>query len=210
MVRKIVFLALLMAVIVSAIIIDVEGLSETVRAYASGEDTMGAAMALAALFTLIAALLPLPAEAPALLNGALFAPVTAFLLTYVCAYLGAAIAYECGRLLGYDAAAQLVGVERMRRVEKLINRAGWPTLLALRLSPVMAFTALNWASGVLKLSRPVFYWTMLVGLLPGTYVFTVIPHILDGGRNLWLYVGVIVAIMIGLFAITILRFRNKA
>ncbi|MGD8325287.1 MAG: VTT domain-containing protein [Sphingomonadales bacterium] len=210
MARKIVFFALLIAVIISAIIVDVEKLSETVRAYAADDETMRPAMALAALFTLIAALLPLPAEAPAVLNGVLFTPLVAFLLTYVFAYLGAAIAYECGRLLGYETAAQMIGYERMHRVEKLINRAGWPTLLALRLSPVMAFTALNWASGVLKLSRPVFYWTMLVGLLPGTYVFTIIPHILDGGRGLWLYVGIIAAIMIGLFAITVLRFRNKA
>jgi hypothetical protein len=35
----------------------------------------------------------------------------------------------------------------------------------------MAFT-INWASGILALSRPAFYWTVAAGLLPGTGVFT--------------------------------------
>jgi len=187
----------------------VDGLISAVRNLSEAEGETFTTTILAAFFTFIAALLPIPAEAPALLNGTLFPPLKAFLLTYIFAYLGASVAYECGRLLGHDLAARLIGETRMVKIETLIAKAGWPTLLALRLSPVMAFTALNWASGVLALSRMVFHLTMIFGLIPGTFIFTIIPHILSGGPGFWLYLALSAVVMIGLFAFSVLRLRSK-
>lgn len=182
--------------------------AELVRSAAAGERG-SAAHAGAAAFTFAAALLPIPIEAPALLNGALFPPARAFALTWTFALAGCAASYELGRWLGRAPAIRLLGATRMARVERLLERAGWPTLLALRLSPVMAFTALNWASGVLALSRPVFYWTTAAGVVPGTFVFTVTPHLLRERGSAALLVAVGFALALGLLAVSFLRIRRS-
>ncbi len=166
--------------------------------------------ALAAGFTFLAVLLPLPAEAAALLNGTLFPPVTAFILTWVSAMAGAAASYECGLRLGHRPAERLFGAARLARAQGLIDRAGWPTLLALRLSPVMAFTAINWASGILALSRPVFYWTVAAGLVPGTWVFTMAPELLRDGRATTRLLVIAAAVMLVLFGMSWSRVRRSA
>ena len=164
--------------------------------------------ALAAAFTFLAVLLPLPAEAAALLNGTLFPPHTAFWLTWVSAMAGAAASYELGLRLGHRPAERLFGPGRLARVQGLVDRAGWPTLLALRLSPVMAFTAINWASGILALSRPVFYWTVAVGLVPGTWVFTMVPEVLLDRTATTRIVVMVGVVMLVLFAVSWWRVRR--
>ena len=184
-----------------------------VRAAARGDRGGGAealVYLLAAGFTFLAVLLPLPAEAAALLNGTLFPPATAFVLTWAAAMLGAGASYEVGRWAGRPPAVRLFGADRLRRVERLVDRAGWPTLLALRLSPIMAFTALNWASGILALSRPVFYWTVAVGLVPGTYLFSVVPEVLRRGTSVAGLLGLAAAVMIALFGLSYARLRRSA
>jgi uncharacterized membrane protein YdjX (TVP38/TMEM64 family) len=177
-----------------------------IRAVAEGPSTARwLVYGLAALFAFLTGLLPLPAEAAALLNGTLFPPVTALALTWSGAMAGAAAAYECGLRLGRKPALGLFGAERLERVERLIERAGWPTLLALRLSPVMAFTALSWVSGILALSRGVFYWTVAVGLVPGTYLITMAPELLRHGASAARLVALAAAAMLGLFAISYVR-----
>lgn len=78
-------------------------LAERLRALAGGPDGHPSLLvyALAAGFTFLAVLLPLPAEGAALLNGALFPPVTAFVLTWVSAMAGASASFECGLRLGH-------------------------------------------------------------------------------------------------------------
>jgi len=208
--------AVLVALVVIAIVAGsgavVERATAIVRAAARGDRGPGAEALiylLAAGFTFLAVLLPLPAEAAALLNGTLFPPATAFVLTWVAAMLGAGASYEVGRWAGRPPAVRLFGPERLTRVERLVERAGWPTLLALRLSPVMAFTAINWASGILALSRPVFYWTVAVGLVPGTFVFSVVPEVLERGSSVATLVGLALAVMIVLFALSYRRLRGS-
>jgi uncharacterized membrane protein YdjX (TVP38/TMEM64 family) len=178
-------------------------LAQRLRGLAGGPDGAPSLLvyALAAGFTFLAVLTPLPAEAAALLNGTLFPPLTAFLVTWISAMAGAAASYECGLRLGHRPAERLFGATRLARVQSLVDRAGWPTLLALRLSPVMAFTAINWASGILALSRPVFYWTVAVGLVPGTWVFTMAPEVLLDRRatsKLLVIAGVVMLVLLGL------------
>ena len=175
---------------------------------ANGPGAQALTYGLASVFTFLTVLLPLPAEASAFLNGNLFPAPVAFGLTWTMAMAGAATSYEIGCRLGRAPAHRLFGTAPMDRVERLIHRAGWPTLLALRLSPIMAFTAINWASGILALSRPVFYWTTAVGLIPGTYVFTVVPDLLQSGASTATLVGIGTAAAVGLLGVSFLRMRR--
>ncbi len=74
----------------------------------------------------------------------------------------------------------------------------------------MAFTAINWASGILAVSRPVFYWTVAVGLVPGTWVFTMAPELLlePGGTTRLLAIAGVV--MLVLFGVSWARVRRPA
>jgi uncharacterized membrane protein YdjX (TVP38/TMEM64 family) len=55
----------------------------------------------------------------------------------------------------------------------VVVASGAPGLLLLRLTPVVAFTAINWAAGLTPLSRWTFFWTTAVGIIPGSILFTV-------------------------------------
>jgi len=211
-------LALVIIVLLLALILWTQGgavverATTAIRRAASGAGGPGSQLLvylLAGLFTFLTVLLPLPAEAAALLNGALFPPVTAFVLTWTLAMLGVAASYEIGRRWGRAPAARIFGDHRLSWAERLVEKAGWPALLGLRLSPVMAFTALNWASGILALSRPVFYWTCAVGLMPGTFVLTITPSLLASRRWTALLVGFGVAVAVGLVWVSIRRVRRS-
>jgi uncharacterized membrane protein YdjX (TVP38/TMEM64 family) len=73
----------------------------------------------------------------------------------------------------------------------------------------MAFTALNWASGILGLSRPVFYWTAAAGLVPGTFVLTITPHLLASARTTTLLVVLGFAFALGLIWVSVRRVRRR-
>ncbi|MGE0443123.1 MAG: TVP38/TMEM64 family protein [Gemmatimonadales bacterium] len=187
------------------------GLATSIRSMAAGAEgpvSQWVVLGAAAAFTFLTVLLPLPAEAAAILNGILLPPVPAFILTWTLSFAGAAASYELGRVLGHGPANRLFGADRVARLERLIDRAGWPLLLGLRLSPVMAFTALNWVSGILSLSRPVFYWTTAAGLIPGTLVFTIAPGLLTRRTSGTVLLVGGFALAIGLVAWALQRLRR--
>jgi|GEM_PF-2113697 uncharacterized membrane protein YdjX (TVP38/TMEM64 family) len=206
-------------IVLIALVVFIAGIGSTVtseavdaiRSAADGSEgpwSRALVYAVAAAFTFLTVFLPLPAEASAFLNGGIFPPGVAFVLTWVMAMAGAAASYEIGRWLGRPPAERMFGKVRLARVERLVEKAGWPTLLALRLSPVMAFTAINWASGILALSRPVYYWTTGVGLIPGTFVFTVVPGVLEDGGSAGLLIGLGFAAVFLLLGVSYLRMRE--
>ncbi|MDH3223729.1 MAG: VTT domain-containing protein, partial [Gemmatimonadota bacterium] len=118
------------------------------------------------------AVLPIPAEAPAMLNGALFGPVTGTLITWTGALAGAWISFEIARALGRPVASRIVSAGALDRTDALVERAGWSGLLILRLLPVVAFTAINWGAGLTSVSRWRFLWTTALGIVPGAILFT--------------------------------------
>ncbi len=127
---------------------------------------------LAPLFTLIVAILPIPAEIPALLNGMVFGPVWGTLVTWLFALTGAQISFELARRFGRPLGERLVPLRLLQQADRTMQSAGWPVLLTLRFLPTVAFTAVNWAAGLTMVSRRTFVWTTALGILPGAIVFT--------------------------------------
>lgn len=118
------------------------------------------------------AVLPIPAEAPAMLNGALFGPVAGTLITWFGALLGALVSFEIARALGRPVAGRIVPRATLDRADALVTQAGWTGLLVLRLLPMVAFTAINWGAGLTSVSRWTFVWTTALGIIPGAILFT--------------------------------------
>ncbi len=132
----------------------------------------GWAYLLAPLLMIVVAILPIPAEFPAMMNGMLFGPVVGAFITWSGGVVGAIISFELARKFGRPMAERFVKTSLLNKVDKLLSSAGWPGLLFLRLLPIVAFTALNWGIGFTKLSRWTFIWTTALGILPGAILFT--------------------------------------
>ena len=125
----------------------------------------------APLLMIVVAILPIPAEIPAAMNGMLFGAVLGLAMTWGGAMIGAMISYELARCFGRKLSRRFVKPETMAKFEGLKNTEA-PVLLMLRLTPVVAFTVVNWASGLLQVRRSTFVWTTAVGILPGAIAFT--------------------------------------
>lgn len=117
-------------------------------------------------------ILPIPAEAPAMANGALFGPVLGTVITWIGAMAGAWISYEIARTWGRPVAERMMSRRALARVDTVADAAGWSGLLMLRLIPLVAFTAVNWGSGLSRVPRWRFVWTTAIGIAPGAILFT--------------------------------------
>ena len=128
---------------------------------------------LAALLMIVVAILPIPAEFPAMLNGMIFGPLIGTTITWLGAIVGAWISFELARRFGRPLTERFVKSTLLERTDRVVDSAGWPGLLTLRLIPAVAFTALNWGAGLTTVPRWTFLWTTTLGILPGAIVFTV-------------------------------------
>ena len=126
----------------------------------------------APLVMTLVAVLPIPAEAPAMANGMIFGPVVGSLITWTGAMAGAWISYEIAHAWGRGAAERMVSKAGLERVDQLVDDAGWWGLLVLRFIPLVAFTALNWGAGLCCVPRWRFLWTTAIGIAPGAIIFT--------------------------------------
>jgi uncharacterized membrane protein YdjX (TVP38/TMEM64 family) len=137
---------------------------------------------LAPLFMVVVAVLPIPAEIPAMVNGMVFGSLLGVGITWGGAVIGAMISFELSRRFGRPLGERLLAPEVLAKADQMVLSAGWPGMLTLRLIPVVAFTAINWAAGLTPVSRWTFFWTTTVGILPGALVFT-----LSGSGLGWFY-----------------------
>lgn len=128
---------------------------------------------IAPLLMIVVAILPIPAEFPAMLNGMIFGPLIGTTITWLGAIVGAWISFELARRFGRPLTGRFVRSTLLERADRVMDSAGWPGLLTIRLIPAVAFTALNWGAGLTTVPRWTFLWTTTLGILPGAIVFTV-------------------------------------
>jgi uncharacterized membrane protein YdjX (TVP38/TMEM64 family) len=125
----------------------------------------------APMLMVVVAILPIPAEIPAAMNGMLFGTILGVMITWGGAMIGAMLSYELARYFGRKLTRRFVKPEVVAWFDGLKDTEA-PVLLMLRLTPVIAFTVVNWASGLLQVRRSTFMWTTAVGILPGAIAFT--------------------------------------
>lgn len=125
----------------------------------------------APLLMVVVAILPIPAEIPAAINGMLFGVVLGIIMTWGGAMVGAMISYELARCFGRKLSRRFVKPGVIEKLDGLKDTEA-AVLLMLRFTPMVAFTVVNWASGLLQVRRTTFAWTTAVGILPGAIAFT--------------------------------------
>lgn len=127
---------------------------------------------LAPLFMVAVAILPFPAEIPAMLNGMIFGSALGMAITWSGAVVGAVASFELARRYGRPLSQRWLSADALARADHVVLSAGWPALLTARLIPTIAFTLLNWAAGLTPIRRWTFLWTTAVGIVPGVLIFT--------------------------------------
>lgn len=129
-----------------------------------------AAPVLFGLLYAIVTLLPLPKNVFAALAGVLFGLLLGIVVVLLAALLGATAAFALSRVLGRDAIERITGA-RVARVDALLNRRGIIAVIAVRLVPVLPFTAINYAAGLTSVRTRDYAIGTAAGIVPGTVSF---------------------------------------
>ncbi|MBI4519311.1 MAG: VTT domain-containing protein [Gemmatimonadetes bacterium] len=119
----------------------------------------------------VATALAFPGSVLTLAGGALFGVAWGTLYTSIAANLGANLAFLLARSLGREGIQRLAG-SRLSGLDRAAEQHGFRALLALRLIPLVPFNALNFGSGLTAIPWRSYALATLVGILPGTIVYT--------------------------------------
>ncbi len=132
--------------------------------------------------------LAIPGTIPTLVGGAVFGLWWGTLLNWMGALIGANLAYALSRFLGREGIAQVLGsrarrVPSLERLDQAVRDHGFRGMLALRLIPVVPFNALNLGGGLVGMSWPSYALATAVGIVPGTFVYTMFADALLQGST---------------------------
>jgi len=118
--------------------------------------------------------LAVPGAVLTLAGGAVFGFHWGTLYNSIAANIGANAAFLIARSLGGDAVRRLIGKESnvLNKLDGIVERHGFRGLLTLRLIPLVPFNALNFGSGLMSLRWRTYAIATLVGILPGTAIYT--------------------------------------
>jgi len=115
--------------------------------------------------------LAIPGTILTLAGGAIFGVFWGTIFNTVAANIGANVAFITARLLGRDGVERLAG-PRLERLDRATREHGFKGLLMLRLVPLVPFNALNFGSGLTAISWTAYAAATLVGIFPGTVIYT--------------------------------------
>ena len=119
-------------------------------------------------------------------GGAVFGFWWGTLLNMLAANIGANVAFLLARSLGRDGVRTLMGNDSraLEKLDNVVTRHGFQGLLTLRLIPLVPFNALNFGSGLMSLSWRTYAMATLIGIVPGTAIYTFFADaLLEGSRE---------------------------
>lgn len=134
----------------------------------------------------VAVALAIPGTIPTLVGGAVFGLWWGTALNWLGAALGANLAYLLARFLGREGITQLLGRRArawpaLESLDDAVRHHGFRGMLTLRLIPVVPFNALNFGGGLVGMSWPSYAVSTGLGILPGTFVYTMFADALLEG-----------------------------
>lgn len=125
----------------------------------------GPLAAIASLGLMIAhSFLPVPAEIIAISNGILFGPAFGIFLTWLGGMIGAILSFSITRY--FQSPLRGLLPSRVLQSELLDKSVPTPTLLIMRLIPLISFNLINYALGLSRVKLWTFVWTTALGILP--------------------------------------------
>lgn len=115
-------------------------------------------------------LVPAPKALMTALGGLLFGLWLGALLSWAAAMLGAVVAFGLARILGRDAVGALAR-GRLEQADALLTRHGLGAVVAVRLVPVLPFTAINYAAGLTGVRFAHYVMGSAAGMVPGSLAY---------------------------------------
>lgn len=129
------------------------------------------------LFMVVQAVIPvLPSVAVMVVSTLAYGPVWGGLLAWSGLMVAASIGYLMGRVLGEGALARIVGENRMRGVQGLMDRYGLWAVVAARVSPLISTDAVSIAAGLGRMDFARFMTATALGTLPLTLLIAVLAE----------------------------------
>lgn len=130
----------------------------------------------------------IPGTLPTLAGGAVFGLWWGTLFNWLGATLGANLAYLLARFLGREGIGQLLGERAqgwpaLERLDRAVRAHGFRGMLTLRLIPVVPFNVLNFGGGLVGMGWPSYALATGIGILPGTFVYTMFADALLEGST---------------------------
>jgi uncharacterized membrane protein YdjX (TVP38/TMEM64 family) len=152
--------------------------------------------------------LAMPGTVMTLAGGAVFGLWWGTAFNWLGAVLGANLAYALARFLGRDGIGQLLGGTTrigagMDRLDGAVQAHGFRGMLTLRLIPLVPFNALNFGGGLVGMSWPTYASATAIGILPGTFVYTMFADALlqgstEASRDAFVRMAVSGVLLVGL------------
>ena len=148
---------------------------------------------------------PFPLELLAVANGLVFGTWGGIAITWVSMVVSSWTGYGVARFAG-PLVFRLAPGDRLERMEEWTQqRSDWQ-LVAVRFIPIISFSLLNLAMGLLGVSFWRFTWTTALGIIPIVVVSVISGHLLTIGPWGWAVVGLLV---VGLVVWEMYRRRSK-
>lgn len=144
---------------------DTEALREGLR------DSGVAGVAVVMILALIHSVVFYPAEILDAAAGFVYGFWPAMVLLMVGWIINGVICYQIGAHAARPVLMRMLGVERFTRYEGLVSRGGATLLLAMRLIPIVPFSAFSYVAGSARVPLWTFIWTTTVGYIPITALF---------------------------------------
>lgn len=155
------------------------------------------------------ALLPTPKGLMTALGAVLFGFVVGAVLAWTAAMLAALVAFGLSRLLGREAVDRIIG-GRLDRVDALMTEHGLVAVVAVRLVPVVPYTAINYAAGLVPVGVGAYLFGTAIGMVPGTVAYAALGAFgtSPGRLSLGLAIFVALAVLATLVGRRLLRLRH--
>lgn len=144
---------------------------------------------------IIHAFVPFPLEVLAAANGLVFGTWGGIAITWVSMVISSWAGYGAARFAG-PLVFRIAPGDRLERMEEWTReRSDWQ-LVVVRFIPIISFSLLNIAMGLLGISFWRFTWTTALGIIPIVVVSVISGHLLTIGPWGWAVVGVLVLALV--------------
>ena len=148
--------------------------------------------------------LALPGVTFAIVAGLIFGPVLGTVLCSVATTLGAMLAFVVGRFFLKDSIKPMAMKNKYLK-KWLFDESGNNELFVLmitRLVPIFPYNLQNFAYGVTDIKFSTYSIASLIFMIPGTAMYTVGTAGLADRENRWLYIGIAIALAVGVMGVS--------
>lgn len=120
------------------------------------------------IYAILTALL-FPGIILSFVGAVLFGIVKGTVYNVIGALIGASLCFFISKMLGRKF---VEGLFRNTKIYNKIEDNGFNAIFILRLLPLVPYNVLNFVSGVLKIKFKDYFFASLIGMIPGTFVYT--------------------------------------